>query len=98
VKGLSITYNKGKAIVSVTDRLRRGSNCGLGAQMGQSTPKGRLLKVPVEVATDRERSEHDCNCNRGLHGVVEHGLAHHMSPFMRHMSKLKAQSALTWIK
>jgi hypothetical protein len=47
-----------------------------------------LLKVPVEVPTDGERNEHDSECNRNLHGVVEHSVAHDSSPFTGDIRKL----------
>src|SRR5262249_47635871 len=50
-----------------------------------------LLEMPLEIAADRERDQHNGECNRDLHGVVEHGVAHDSSPFTGYISKWRAR-------
>jgi hypothetical protein len=62
-----------------------------GCDGAEETPK-EAIEDTVEVATDRQRNEHDGERNRNLHGVVEHGLAHDSSPFTGDISKLAPTS------
>jgi hypothetical protein len=40
-----------------------------------------LLEVPLEIATYRQRNNHNGDRDRDLHGVIEHHVAHDSSPF-----------------